>query len=82
MDVLRNAFKLGLVVALAIVLVATAFVIGYEAGNGTGEKSESVVEEIAAPVDLVVTRDLGHRSSIFILHMNNARPVRAALRWG
>lgn len=53
MDVLRNAFKLGLVVALAIVLVATAFVIGYEAGNGTGEKSESVVEEIAAPVDLV-----------------------------
>jgi len=54
MDVLRNAFKLGLVVALAIVLVATAFVIGYEAGNETGGKSGSVVEEIAAPpVDLV-----------------------------
>ena len=45
MDSVKNLIKLGLVATLIVLLVAAAFIVGYEAGSGVGDRREAKAEE-------------------------------------
>ncbi len=53
MDNLQSALKLGLIVALVVLLVGVAFVFGYEAGNGTRDDGHLV--DIAPQAEATLT---------------------------